>query len=56
MENTNTNTEEVVEAEIHTVCKNGDWEKFQVLINNGADIKLLGQYDKTCLHFASQGN
>ncbi len=52
----NTNTEEDVEAEIHTACKNGDWQKFQVLINNGADLKLLGEFDKTCLHFASQGN
>ncbi len=57
MENTNTQEtkDDDVKTELHTVCKNGYWEKFQVLVNNGANIKLLGKQDKTCLHFAAQG-
>ncbi len=46
---------EHVEAEIHTACKNGDWEMFQVLVNDGANIKAVDTIHKNCLHYAAEG-
>ena len=43
------------DAEIHTACYDGDWKKFQELVKNGADIKTVGKYGKSCLHCASEG-
>lgn len=54
MQDTNNNNHN--NTEIHTACKNGDWETFQTLVSNGANIKnYLGQFRNNLLHFASQG-
>ncbi len=44
-----------LDAEIHKACKKGDWEIFQSLVNNSANIASTGFNGKTCLHFASRG-
>ncbi len=41
--------------EIQTACENGNWEKFQILVNSGADINFVDRNRNTCLHLASQG-
>ncbi len=49
---------ETQQENLHDACKKGDWEKFQSLVNNGADIKRdddLYHYGDTCLHHAAEG-
>ena len=50
------NTNQMKNVEIHIVCKNGDWEKFQLLVENGTDLKLFGENGTSCLHYAAQGS
>ncbi len=38
------------------VCKHGDWEEFEDLVKNGADINYVDYWGNNCLHLATQSN
>ncbi len=40
---------------VSTTCSDGDWSAFQVLVDNGANVKYINQYGDTLLHYASHG-
>ena len=44
----------VNKPDIFTVCENGDWEMFQVLISNGENMNQIKINGTTSLHYASQ--
>ncbi len=43
------------DIKIITACKNGDWSAFQVLVNSGANIKVIDDDGDNLVHSASQG-
>ncbi len=56
MDDTQYTNDESNYSEMFKVCGDGDWSKFQDLVNSGDDdIHQIGWNNNTCLHFASRG-
>jgi ankyrin repeat protein len=49
--------ERMLEPELFTVCWNGFYHRVKALLNDGVDVAMIDEYERTPLHFAcSQGH
>ncbi len=44
------------DVNLSKICKKGDWERFQVLINDGVNINDIDKKGNTIFHYAAKGD